>query len=54
MSDDGVLTVTSPSGITRTTRPPGMRPPRPTEDPPRDGDETLPLQVEPDDELPPF
>ncbi|HJX43073.1 MAG TPA: DUF222 domain-containing protein, partial [Geodermatophilus sp.] len=46
MSDDGVLTVTTPSGITRTTRAPGMRPPRPTEDPPRDGDETPPLQVE--------
>ncbi|WP_156036427.1 HNH endonuclease signature motif containing protein [Blastococcus sp. URHD0036] len=27
MSDDGVLTVTTPSGVTRTTRPPGMRPP---------------------------
>ena len=33
MSDDGVLTVTTPSGITRTTRPPGMRPP-PVTDPP--------------------
>jgi hypothetical protein len=27
MDDDGVLTVTTPSGVTRTTRPPGMRPP---------------------------
>ncbi|CCH90685.1 Putative HNH endonuclease [Modestobacter italicus] len=27
MTDDGVLTVTTPSGVTRTTRPPGMRPP---------------------------
>jgi hypothetical protein len=27
MDDDGVLTVTTPSGVTRTTRPPGMRQP---------------------------
>ena len=27
MTDDGVLTVTTPSGVTRTTRPPGLRPP---------------------------
>ncbi|MGY1771338.1 HNH endonuclease [Blastococcus sp. SYSU D00813] len=27
MADDGTLTVTTPSGITRTTRPPGLRPP---------------------------
>ncbi|MBM7806532.1 hypothetical protein JOD57_002369 [Geodermatophilus bullaregiensis] len=27
MDADGVLTVTTPSGITRTTRPPGLRPP---------------------------
>jgi hypothetical protein len=25
MTDDGVLTVTTPSGVTRTTRPPGWR-----------------------------
>jgi hypothetical protein len=31
MSDDGVLTVTTPSGVTRITRPPGMPPP---DDPP--------------------
>jgi hypothetical protein len=30
MSDDGVLAVTTPSGVTRTTRPPGLQPP-PTE-----------------------
>jgi hypothetical protein len=24
MTDDGVLTVTTPSGVTRTTRPPGQ------------------------------
>ncbi len=27
MADDGTLTVTTPSGITRTTRPPGLTPP---------------------------
>ncbi|WP_091150773.1 HNH endonuclease signature motif containing protein [Geodermatophilus africanus] len=32
MDDDGTLHVTTPSGVTRTTRPPGMRPPAP--DPP--------------------
>ncbi|SMO98879.1 protein of unknown function, partial [Geodermatophilus aquaeductus] len=48
MSPDGVLTVTTPSGITRTTRPPGMRPPPPTPDPP-------PAEPEdPDDDPPPF
>jgi hypothetical protein len=26
MTDDGVLTVTTPSGVTRTTRPPGLAP----------------------------
>ncbi|WP_342670501.1 HNH endonuclease signature motif containing protein [Geodermatophilus telluris] len=31
MSADGVLTVTTPSGTTRTTRPPGVRPPPPPE-----------------------
>lgn len=45
MSDDGVLTVVTPSGVTRVSRPPGWRvlteppgpppaPPTPTEDPP--------------------
>ncbi len=34
MSADGVLSVTTPSGITRTTRPPGMRPPPAAPDPP--------------------
>ncbi|MGY1716203.1 DUF222 domain-containing protein [Geodermatophilus sp. SYSU D01106] len=35
MSPNGVLTVTTPSGITRTTRPPGMHPPPPpAPDPP--------------------
>jgi hypothetical protein len=37
MAPDGTLHVTTPSGVTRTTRPPGMHPPAP--DPPeRDGD----------------
>ena len=44
MTDDGVLSVTTPSGVTRTTRPPGMRPrPAPEPEPPP-----------PDDEPPPF
>jgi Domain of unknown function (DUF222) len=47
MSPDGVLTVTTPSGITRTTRPPGLRPPPPVPDPPPD-------EAEPDDDPPPF
>ena len=36
MTDDGVLSVTTPSGVTRTTRPPGTRPPGPADpdDPP--------------------
>jgi hypothetical protein len=46
MSDDGTLTVTTPSGITRTTRPPGMRPPGPPPDPPPPDPD--------DDEPPPF
>ena len=35
MEPDGTLHVTSPSGVTRTTRPPGLRPP-PPEPPPYD------------------
>jgi hypothetical protein len=38
MDDDGTLHVTTPSGVTRTTRPPGLRPPparsSPADDPP--------------------
>ena len=35
MTPDGALTVTTPSGVTRTTRPPGLRPPpEPPPDPP--------------------
>jgi hypothetical protein len=52
MSADGVLSVTTPSGITRTTRPPGMRPPPPAPDPPPDG--TGPPPADPDDDPPPF
>jgi hypothetical protein len=43
LEPDGTLHVTTPTGITRTTRPPGLRPP-PPEPPP----------AEPDDEPPPF
>ena len=50
---DGVLHVTTPSGITRTTRPPGTRPPQQPElavetEPARD------LPTAPDDDPPPF
>jgi HNH endonuclease len=45
MSPDGVLTVTTPSGITRTTRPPGLRPPP--------ADDTGP-PLAPPDSPPPF
>ncbi|MGY1606313.1 HNH endonuclease signature motif containing protein [Geodermatophilus sp. SYSU D00700] len=54
MSDDGTLTVTTPSGVTRTTRPPGVRPPPPPaaapEPPPKDAG---PPAGDPDDP-PPF
>jgi hypothetical protein len=46
MDADGTLHVTTPSGITRTTRPPGLRTPQP-ELPPPDPDD-------PDDDPPPF
>jgi hypothetical protein len=52
MSPDGTLTVTTPSGITRTTRPPGMRPPPPVPDPPPS--DTGPPPADPDDDPPPF
>ncbi|MGY1694126.1 HNH endonuclease signature motif containing protein [Geodermatophilus sp. SYSU D00814] len=48
MGPDGTLTVTTPSGITRTTRPPGLRPPPPPE-PPR-----VDEPAQPDDDPPPF
>jgi hypothetical protein len=41
MDPDGTLHVTSPSGVTRTTRPPGLRPPEP-EPPPDDADDDPP------------
>jgi hypothetical protein len=48
MDADGVLYVTTPSGITRTTRPPGTRPPPEPDPPPVRG--TAP----PDHDPPPF
>ncbi|PRY48727.1 uncharacterized protein DUF222 [Geodermatophilus tzadiensis] len=55
MSTDGVLTVTTPSGITRTTRPPGMRPPAPAEPAPPDDAGPAPRPpTDPDDDPPPF
>jgi hypothetical protein len=58
MSDDGVLTVTTPSGVTRTTRPPGMRFPPSTDGLPPDRSGAPPSRTGPgelsDDEAPPF
>jgi hypothetical protein len=51
MDDDGTLHVTTPSGITRTTRPPGLPPPAP--EPPRP-DAFPPGSRPEDDEPPPF
>jgi hypothetical protein len=51
MDPDGTLHVTTPSGITRTTRPPGLRPPPAAE--PEPSAEPAP-RVEPDDDPPPF
>ncbi|MGY1696003.1 DUF222 domain-containing protein [Geodermatophilus sp. SYSU D00814] len=50
MAADGTLTVTTPSGITRTTRPPGLRPPPPPEPEPPGAEEP----AAPDDDPPPF
>jgi hypothetical protein len=50
MSDDGVLHVTTPSGITRTTRPPGQPPPQP--EPP--ADPQPPPTSQDEDDPPPF
>ena len=53
MDADGTLHVTTPSGITRTTRPPGMRLPAP--EPPHPGDALLPAEMpHADDDPPPF
>jgi hypothetical protein len=41
MEPDGTLHVTSPAGITRTTRPPGLRPGEP--EPPPDPDDDPPF-----------
>ncbi|MCV2490435.1 HNH endonuclease [Geodermatophilus sp. YIM 151500] len=45
MSDDGLLTVTTPSGVTRTTRPPGLTDPAPGAPPrtPSGGDDPPPF-----------
>ena len=51
MDDDGVLHVTTPSGITRTTRPPGMRP---RESPAREPEAPPGPPTAPDDAPPPF
>jgi 5-methylcytosine-specific restriction endonuclease McrA len=51
MDPDGVLHVTTPSGITRSTRPPGLRPPEPSEPRP---EAAVPPRAAPDDDPPPF
>jgi hypothetical protein len=50
LDPDGTLHVTTPSGITRTTRPPGMRPPAPPRPPEAAGRSPSP----PDEDPPPF
>ena len=50
MDDDGALHVTTPTGVTRTTRPPGLRPPPPPLEPVVEP----PSPTPPDDEPPPF
>ncbi len=52
MDPDGTLHVTTPSGTTRTTRPPGVRPPPPTPDP--SPDVAASLRDALGDDLPPF
>ena len=43
MDPAGALHVTSPTGVTRTTRPPGLRPPRPPGSPPDGADDPAPF-----------
>jgi hypothetical protein len=52
MDPDGTLHVTTPSGVTRTTRPPGLRPPEPPGPPA--AARTPPPAAPPDDDPPPF
>ncbi|MGY1732703.1 DUF222 domain-containing protein [Geodermatophilus sp. SYSU D01045] len=52
MSADGTLTVTTPSGITRTTWLPGMRPPPATPEPRPSAEPDT--STDPDDDPPPF
>ncbi|MGY1669802.1 DUF222 domain-containing protein [Geodermatophilus sp. SYSU D00710] len=51
---DGSLTVTTPSGITRTTRPPGVRPPPAARQPPPDDPGSPPPSADPAEDPPPF
>jgi hypothetical protein len=43
MHPDGTLAVTTPSGVTRITRPPGLRPPAPPPPPPRPAEQPPPF-----------
>ena len=49
MDPDGTLHVTTPTGITRTTRPPGLRP-----RPPAPPAQAPPPPADPDDDPPPY
>ncbi|WP_299957609.1 HNH endonuclease signature motif containing protein [uncultured Modestobacter sp.] len=49
LDGDGTLHVTTPSGVTRTTRPPGLRRP-----PPEPAGPLIPEPLPPDDQPPPF
>jgi len=54
LDDDGTLHVTTPSGVTRTTRPPGLRPPPPTGTPPVGASPAERAAPSPADDPPPF
>ncbi|MGY1840015.1 MULTISPECIES: HNH endonuclease, partial [unclassified Modestobacter] len=57
MDPDGTLHVTTPSGVTRTTRPPGLRPSPPEPSPPEAAGRAVgpePPPPEPADDPPPF
>jgi hypothetical protein len=55
MTSDGILTVTAPSGVTRTSRPPGLQlaGPRVLTRPPQPGPDQPPAP-DPDADRPPF
>jgi hypothetical protein len=56
MTSDGILTVTAPGGVTRTSRPPGLQlaGPRVLTRPPQPGSDQPPPAPDPDADRPPF